>query len=204
MTVLDIWVDHVEGRAKVAVDSFVAEAGKSRERSKLFVTADPALVVAGRGLARLPAVVSDLLWANFVENFDHAAAIIDAGLPAIVAHFLATPDLQAEARANVLAPCSLYLVGWSATAQRMCVTEWCGENGEFRRHDLSGGVTAPFDETIAALRTVWPESDAEVADLAREQVLLGRRTEMPEAFGGNLIVADVTANGVNTRVVCRL
>ncbi len=84
----------------------------------------------------------------------------------------------------------------------MQVVQWAVEGRDIARCDLAGGVTAPHDASIEPLRSVWPDAE-QVVRLARAQVEIGRRTA-PAAFGGDLVVGEVDASGVSTRVVGRL
>lgn len=203
MTVCNIWVDHVDRRARVAVDSSTDVLGESMQRSKLYTVTWPPMLVTGRGLSRLPVAAADALWLFGVQTFDDAVDAIDAHLPTIMDHFITVTTDVPEARARVLSPCTLYAIGWSPKAQRMQVVEWTVDGKTISRNDLTGGVTAPYDAAIDPLRSAWPDVE-QIVRLARAQVTLGRRTGSPAAFGGDLVVGEVDAAGVSTRVVCRL
>lgn len=194
MTILNIWA--TPERAVVAVDtathSFDGARGYATKIVPLFHSN---CIVAGRGsISVLAGVLHPLL--SVPKDYEAAHNTIAEQLPAhmkFVDNHAAGQGSPFRVGAQQIA-----LVGWSTTAKRVCVALFYCDGKTFHLDD-DDRAFLPDPGTDMASIVAEPFSTVAMMRTAREQVEWAKSTGIGHTVGGDLIYAEVSAQGLSIR-----
>lgn len=162
--------------------------------SKMLVFPHMPMVIASRGYTLLPSMIFPglVMLPDFDAVHDHFAHVLEATVAAAVAH-------TANCAPYVNADHEFVAAGWSRRRGRMDTVLWDWRDGICRAHGMRDFMTAPppFEDPAAEIRP--PQTTADYVALARHQAAVCRAHG--GVGGGDLVLADVTADGIAIDVV---
>lgn len=196
MSFLNIFVD--ARQALVAVDTEgVAASGARLEAAKLVPMLPIGAVLAIRGSAALPGLAYHVMIQHCPQSFDDAMAVAGD----VVRSTLALLD-QAAAHHALPPPGEqqIALVGWSKLRGRMVAVVYTGQAGagDIARDEVQELWAAPSPDVEV---DDW-DSEAGMVQLFRAQRDWRVRHEPRSSGGGRMVLAELTRDAVNLRVIC--
>jgi hypothetical protein len=204
MTILNYWC--ARDRAIVAVDTAgITPYGMPVEaHSKLHYLAGPNMIVSGRGNLLFARMVYDYL--HYMNaGFDDGVEALPEILKAVTQHFLQIAQAEGIADQVDVGPQQVLMLGWSKKAGGFKADVRVRTTGasEFSVHHENALIT-PWETAWPDRPIAVPKTAEEMEATARWQMQHAPKEHAAAAFGGRLVVAELTAEGVSIRTRCTL
>lgn len=180
----------------LSIDSAAAFPGGEKSiTTKIFSLPHLRAVIAGTGTIELAPVLQTSLLN--VPDFD--AALV--ALPRLLSEIFS--KIKILGRGQILERQAIFITGWSVSSGRF-VARWAQQDHESKGFQITALGDGGADWVLSPWEGEYPPAPAtrgDLVELARRQFKIWKAKSPDAAFGGELIVAELTKNAVRLDAV---